>query len=147
MTVFLLLMFLVLLLLPRRRRSGPIITTHSRPLVSPRVLFLSHLLINSNGRWGDAALDLLTVLSRRVGDLIGEQNKWRSYWSMRISIVARRAVSIALDVRYKKALSFSSTPYSAPNPGLDAERAHLISVPPLGVSGSSFESACSANFV
>ena len=32
-----------------------------------------------DGRLGDAMLDLLTVLSRRVGDSIGEQNKWRSY--------------------------------------------------------------------
>ena len=65
---------------------------------------------------------------------------------MRISIVSRRAVPIALDVSYKKALSFSSSPYSAPNPRFDAERAHLISVPPLGISGASFGTAGSANF-
>jgi hypothetical protein len=86
-------------------------------------------------------LDARYEKARRVGDSIGEQNTWRSYWKMlilfvarravsialdvyeqntwcsywkmRISIVARRAVSMALDARYKKALVFSSSTSSA----------------------------------
>jgi hypothetical protein len=63
-----------------------------------------------------------------------------------ISIVARRAVSIAMDVGFKKTLVVSSSTSSALfalNPPFDAERTNLTSLPSLGVSGASFfESFC-----
>jgi hypothetical protein len=129
----------------KRRHYNPLAAAHL-PVSAIFIPFIIEL----DGRFGDAALDLLNELGRRVGDSIGEQNRWRVYWKRRISIVLRRAVSMALDSRFKKALVFSSSTSSSsfiPNPSSEAERAHIISVPPLGVSGLTFCSAGANNFV
>ena len=31
-----------------------------------------------DGRWGDAAMDFFKILSRRIGESIGEQSSWLS---------------------------------------------------------------------
>ena len=85
-------------------------------------------------------MDFLKILSRRVGESIGEQNSWLSYWLSRLSVVIRRAVAVAIDSRHKKAVAASPAPPRLLSP-LENVHAHLLAVPQLGASNPTFEAA------
>jgi hypothetical protein len=122
----------------KRLHYDPLAAAHVPPAV-----FIP-LALELDGRFGDEANDFFKRLSIRVGESLGERNAWLSYWRRRLSVLIRRAVSVAVDARYVKAMAAAASSRQGNTP-FNLYRndtfAHILAVVPLGNADPTFESA------